>query len=160
MRRSDILLALLVVVLAVGLILGPPLWKKWRDSERDLEAPPVAAEEPLPVERKTDAAEVENAELSERAEVERVSGMLMLYNACANRIDGFDDRHRAVFETWKQRHADTLAKRGSELDFHIVLADPEGMERDQDEKAREEERLLCERNVEAMQAGKGGQAPR
>lgn len=146
MRRTDILLAILVVVLAAGLIFGPPLYRKWRESSDTANAepppePPVARVEREPA---PDAAQ-------DRAEVERVGGMLMLYKACANRFDGFDTRSRDLFETWKQQNAATLAARGAELDFHIVLADPAGIERD-GETAHEEERALCERNLDAMRA--------
>lgn len=148
MRRTDMLLAILVVALAVGLILGPPLYREWQESTQAKTEPVLA---PAVAEVERDPATGAGPKIA-LAEVERVSGMLMLYKACANRFDGFDTKARPVFESWKQQNAETLAKRGAELDFHIVLADPAGIERNETEPGHEEERALCERNLDAMRA--------
>lgn len=147
MKRNDVLLALLVVVLAVAVILGPAIYSEWRDKSEPAER--AATVEPAANGTVGSEPAAGQAALDEAAEVERVTGMLMLYQACANRIDGFDSQGRAVFEAWKSHHAATLEKRGTELDFHIVLADPEGLENGSD-AARAEERELCERNLTAM----------
>ena len=145
MRKTDILLIVLFVVFVLGIAFGPALLDRWqaRDADRQAEV------EPQPVERETNAGLDENERMAQEAEIERVSGMLMLHKACVNRFDGFEAESRQTMETWKKRHEALLATR-PEQDFHIVLAQPEGLDETATEKASGEERALCERNLEAM----------
>lgn len=98
--------------------------------------------------------------MNPEAELERVTGMLMLHNACANRFDGFDQQARPTLEAWKRHHADTFARRGAEPDFHIVLAEPEASGDADGAPAHTEERALCERNLDAMRADIGEDSAR
>lgn len=148
MSRYDIILALIVVGLIVVLVfVGPSLLDAWRGEEPAGQAAPVEA----PVEAE---AEIPEAEIDPEtaAQVERVNTMLMLYQACANRFEGFDERGRETLAAWRQRNADVLAIQGAEPDFHIVLRRPGGESDEAREKADAEELAMCERNLEVMRA--------
>lgn len=147
MRRIDILLAVAFVLVVLGFVFLPDLVAKWR-AEKAMEE--TAAVEPAPVET-VETEAVPEVPVDPAVELERVSGMLMLHQACVNRFEGFDAESRDTLAEWKARNAETLARRG-EQDFHIVLAPQEGLDEKERAKADAEERVLCERNVEAMQA--------
>jgi len=146
MRNKDILLVVLFVVLVLGIAFGPGLVERWRTRD--------AARQPVP-EASVDITEgeVERPALSpeQQQEAERVSGMLMLHRACVERIEGFEDPSQDVATAWEQRYGELLAAQ-PEQDFRIVLAQPEGLDEAAVEKARAEERGLCERNLDAMRA--------
>ena len=143
MSRYDIVLAVIVVGLIVVLVfIGPSLLDVWRGEPEPVEeaVPEVPAAE--------QAAEVIDSQTA--AKVERVSGVIMLYQACANRFEGFDERGRDVLAQWRQLHAETLAMQGAEPDFHIVLRRPGESSDEARTKADAEELALCERNLEVM----------
>lgn len=142
MRKTDILLVVVFIVFVLGIAFGPALLEKWRAGK---DADTVAVE-PAP----ESSEEIERLTLEQEAEIEQVSGMLMLHKACVNRFDGFDAESRDVLEAWKRKHEAVLARVPAGQDFHIVLAQPEGTGKDAAEKAHTEEQALCERNLEAM----------
>lgn len=146
MRRTEILLAILVVAIVVGLAFGPALLEKWRADDSAETEVAVEAESP------DSAAQSEVASAKMNAELERVTGILMLHQACVNRFQGFDAKARPIMEAWKNRHAETLERRGGEPDFHIVLAPPPGGKDAAGETPGAEERALCERNLDVMKA--------
>lgn len=153
MKRSDIMLALLIIGVLVALAIAVPyLLDTWRATESTPadEVSDMADGTPQPDGVPVEDEEEVRLDAQTAAELERVSGMLMLHRACANRFHGFDAEGRDTVERWKHLHADLLARRGgAEPDFHIVLAEPEaGQGQRGDEQA--EERGLCERNLEAM----------
>ena len=156
MRRIDIVLALLFVALVAGLVLLPDVISRWRAD--DAAKPPAAVEaEPAdPV----DPADTQppagvRTPYDPEVERERVSGMLMLHQACVNRFEGFDARTRETLAEGKQHHAAVFAAGGVEQDFLIVLAPREDVDDASKGAANKEELALCERNVEAMQADVG-----
>lgn len=151
MHRSDILLGLAVVAIVLAFVFaGPAILDLWRTSGPPTEevADAANAEPPVIVEDEEREAPMMDAETA--AESERVNGMLMLYQACANRFDGFDAQNRDVVEHWKAHHDDLLGQ-GAGVDFHIVLADPDPSVQRADE-GNAEERGLCDRNIEAMRS--------
>src|SRR5690606_28235434 len=114
MSRYDLILAVIVVGLIVVLVfVGPSLLDAWRGEDAVEQAEPVMAPEETEAEVAEAAIDPETA-----ARVERVSGILMLYQACANRFEGFDEQGRDTLAAWRERHADTLAMQGAEPDFH------------------------------------------
>lgn len=155
MKRSDIMLALLVIgVLIAFAIAAPYLLSAWRATESTPadEVSDVVDGTPAPPGEPVQEEEV-SLDTETAAELERVTGMLMLHQACANRFHGFEAEGRDTVQRWKQLHADLLAqRRGAEPDFHIVLAEPEATRDQEGTGKQEEERALCERNLEAMRA--------
>lgn len=148
MRRTDILLVVLFIVLILGIAFGPGLVEQWRTRDADIEV----AEQVEPASVDAAGNEESNALSPEQAEeAERISGMLMLHQACSERFDDLDADAEAVATAWEQRHKDLLANQPKQ-DFRIVLAQPEGLDEAQRQKARVEERALCQQNLDAMRA--------
>ncbi|HEX7030394.1 MAG TPA: hypothetical protein VF254_07340 [Gammaproteobacteria bacterium] len=152
MRKTDILLVILFIVFVLGLAFGPDLVSKWRADKAADTAPEI--DEPAPV----DTAPAPARPVDPEVELERVSGLLMLHQACARRFEDFAAKSQPLVEAWKAHHAATLAKR-EELDFHIVIAAPEGQDAAATAKAGAEELALCEGNLEAMRADLEDAAP-
>lgn len=148
MSRYDLILGVIVVGLIVVLVfVGPSLLDAWRGEETvEQTAEPVEA--PAEPELEAQAENVIDPETAAR--VEHVNGIIMLYQACANRFEGFDERGRDTLAAWREHHADTLAMQGAEPDFHIVLRRPGETSDEAREKADAEELALCERNLEVM----------
>lgn len=144
MRNRDILLVILFVVLVLGIAFGPGLLDWWRARQ----AEEITRPEPATVDV---AEDTESRALSpdEQAEAERVRGMLRLHKACAERFDEFEAESRPVVEAWEARFGELLAATPDQ-DFRIVLSQPEGLDEAAVEKARAEERAMCDRNLEAM----------
>lgn len=151
MRRIDIALAIGFVILVLGLIFLPDLISKWRadDDAAVVNTEPVTTETPveLPVEDKG-----EREPLDPEEELERVRGMLMLHQACADRIEGFAERSQPVMESWRELNAATLEKPEARPDFHIVFGEAEGLEPEVTQDVKGAERELCEGNLESMRA--------
>lgn len=141
MRRIDIMLGIAFVALVLGLVFLPDLIERWREPEPAAQSVPV---EPEPV------AEPAQAALDPGALRERVSGILLLHEACASRFPDFAAESAQTLEAWKQHHAATLAA-GADLDFHIVFGEGAG----DTAKSAEEELALCEGNLEAMREDLG-----
>lgn len=150
MRRIDIVLAVLFVALVVGLVFLPDLIARWRAAEAPEASVTEQTAPPPVVDSQPSATGEVRTPYDPDIAIERVSGILMLHQACVNRFEGFDARSRETLEAWKRHHAETLAK-VEEQDFHIVLAPREDIDRTAEAKANEEELALCERNLEAMQ---------
>lgn len=148
MRKTDILLVVLFVVLILGIAFGPGLIEQWRN--RDAGSDVAERVEPETVDL-TAGDERETISPEQAEEAERVSGMLMLHQACVERFDDLGQDADDVTTAWEDRYQDLLAQQ-PERDFRIVLAQPEGLEEAARERARAEERALCEHNLEAMRA--------
>ncbi|HEX7047956.1 MAG TPA: hypothetical protein VF275_10350 [Gammaproteobacteria bacterium] len=147
MRRTDIALAVGFVVLVLALVFLPDLIANWR---ADDEAPVVTTE---PVAPEPEAqVQAPREPLDPQAELERVRGMLMLHEACVDRLEGFAERAQPVLESWRELNAATLAKPAAEPDFRIVFGEAEGLEAKATQEAKAAERELCEGNLEAMQS--------
>lgn len=148
MRKTDILLVVLFVVLILGIAFGPGLIEQWRT--RDAGAGGADHVEPETVDV-AESEERESVSPEQAEEAERVSGMLMLHQACVERFDDLGQDADDVTTAWEERYQDLLTQQ-PERDFRIVLAQPEGLEESARERARAEERALCEHNLEAMRA--------
>ena len=150
MRRTDIALAVGFVVLVLALVFLPDLVSKWRADE----PPPVTLDEPLAEPAVLPEAQTEAEEprepLDPADEMERVRGMLMLHEACAERFEGFAERSQPVMNAWRELNAATLQNPAAEPDFRIVFGEAEGLEPKAGEGAKAAERDLCEGNLEAM----------
>lgn len=145
MRRTDIALAVGFVILVLGLVFLPDMISRWGAEDEA----PVTAIEPVEPEKPAETA-ARREPLDPEAELERVRGMLMLHEACAERIEGFAERSNAVMESWRELNAATLAKPAAQPDFHIVFGEAEGLEAEQTRDVKAAERELCEGNLEAM----------
>lgn len=148
MRRTDIALAVGFVVLVLALVFLPDLIANWR---ADKEAP-VTTEPVAPAPEPEAQVQVQQEPLDPQAELERVRGMLMLHDACADRLEGFAERAQPVLASWRELNAATLAKPDAEPDFRIVFGEAEGLEAEATQEAKAAERELCEGNLEAMQS--------
>lgn len=157
MRRTDIALAVGFVVLVLALVFLPDLISRWRTDETPTVTIDTPVTEPAVVpEPETGAAPREP--LDPEDEMERVRGMLMLHEACAERIDGFAERARPVIESWRELNAATLRNPAAEPDFRIVFGEAEGLPPEAGEGAKAAERELCEGNLEAMREEVDGAA--
>lgn len=148
MRRTDIALAIGFVVLVLALVFLPDLIANWRADK----AAPVVATEPVAPEQEAEVQAPPREPLDPQAELERVRGMLMLHDACADRVEGFAERAQPVLESWRELNVDTLEQPAATPDFRIVFGEAEGLERDATQEAKAAERELCEGNLEAMQS--------
>ena len=148
MRKTDILLVVLFVVLILGIAFGPGLIEQWRNRDAGTDSAERTEPETLDL-AENEAREPVSPEQAQEAE--RVSGMLMLHRACTERFDDLGDDADEVAAAWQQRYEGLLSQQ-PERDFRIVLAQPEGLEDAARERARAEEHALCEHNLEAMRA--------
>ncbi|HEX7030295.1 MAG TPA: hypothetical protein VF254_06845 [Gammaproteobacteria bacterium] len=147
MRRTDIALALGFVILVLGLVFLPDLISSWRAGEDR----PMTTAEPVAPEPEAEAA-IRREPLDPEEELERVTGMLMLHEACADRFEGFAERAEPVVASWRELNAATLDQPAAEPDFHIVFGEAEGLETETVQEAKAAERELCEGNLEAMRS--------
>ena len=147
MRNKDVLLVILFVVLVLGIAFGPGLVDWWRARQAaDVDARPEAATVDV-----TEDAGSRTLSPEAQAEAERLRGMLRLHTACAERFEEFDAESQQVVEAWEARFGELLAA-APDQDFRIVLSQPEGLDEAAVEKARAEERAMCERNLDVMRA--------
>lgn len=149
MHRSDIFLAGALVVIVVAFIFaGPALLETWRNSGTPTEDVAGMANDRPPVITEEEEETVPELDAETAAEAERVNGMLMLYQACSARFDGFEAEHRRTAQAWQAHHEEILGLADAP-DFHIVLGESPVRDTGQ-ASGNPEQKDLCDRNVEAM----------
>lgn len=154
MRKTDILLIVLFIVLILGIAFGPGLIEQWRARDAGTGIA-EQAQEPETVDLDESEQSTQRIPPDQEAEVERVSGMLMLHKACVERFEDFGNESSEVAAAWEKQYGELLAVK-PEQDFRIVLAQPQGLDEAAKEKARNEELALCQHNLEAMRADLAG----